>query len=43
MSERIINGKHKIVNNLNEIKTFILVNDNNNLSIGFDYIKSNIT
>lgn len=32
-----INGSHQIVNNLNEINSFCLIDDNNNLKISFNY------
>jgi len=40
MNKRIVNGQHIIVNSLNKIKTFILIDNDNNLSIEFNYIRS---
>ena len=37
LNNMTINGSHKIVNNLNEIDSFCLIDDNNNLKISFNY------
>ena len=37
LDNMIINGSHISVNNLNEIDSFCLIDDNNNLKISFNY------